>query len=133
MRNSLNPNDDIWSALEYNSPSHFQIDEVESIEAEVPGANDELSWWWILRLVNDRYILVSGSCDYTGWDCQSGITEYAIVDTALAAAKIAPEFENEWVDEGREIKKNLVNQILGEQPFGTEIKIRRVGYESNSD
>jgi len=130
MRNSLNPNDDIWSALEYNSPSHFQIDEVESIEAEVPGANDELNWWWVLRLVNDRYILVSGWCDYTGWDCQSGITEYEIVDTGLAAAQIAPELE-EYSD--REIRKNLVNQILGEQPFGTEIKIRRVGYESNSN
>jgi len=127
MRNSLNPNDDIWLALDCNYPKSFGVGEVESIEAEVPGANDELSWWWILRLTNDRYILVSGWCDYTGWDCQSGITEYEIVDTALAAAQIAPEFENEWRDEGREIKKNLVNQILGEQPFGTEVKIRKIG------
>lgn len=125
MRNRLNPDDDIWSALECNSPTHFIIGEVESIEAEVPGANDELNWWWILQLANDSYILVSGWCDYTGWDCQSGISEYEIVDTALAAAQLAPEFE-EYSD--REIKKNLINQVLGEQPFGTEIKIRKVGY-----
>jgi hypothetical protein len=125
MRNSLNPNDDIWSALECNSPSHFHVEEVESIEAEVPGANDELSWWWILQLTNDRYILVAGWCDYTGWGCQSGITEHEIVNTALAAAQMAPEFED---FSKREIKRNLVNQILGEQPFGTEITIRKVGY-----
>jgi hypothetical protein len=124
MRNSLNENDDIWSALECNSPETFQIGEVESIEAEVPGANDELAWWWILRLANDRYILVKGACDYTGWDCQSYIEEFDIVETALAAAQLAPEFEDY---SSRKIKQNLVNQVLGEQPFGTEI--RRVGYE----
>lgn len=124
MRNSLNPNDDIWSALEYNAPQSFQIEEVESIEAEVPGANDELDWWWVLRLANNRYVLVKGACDYTGWDCQSYIKEFDIVDTALEAAQIAPEFGDY---SKREIKRNLVNQILGEQPFGTEI--RRVGYE----
>jgi len=129
MRDSLNENDDIWSALDYNTPRTFQIGEIESIEAEVPGANDELSWWWVLRLANDRYVLLEGWCDYTGWDCQSGIVEYGIVETALEAAKLAPEAENGWKDD-REIRKNLSNQLLGEQPFGTEIKIRRVGYES---
>lgn len=117
-RDSLNPNDDLWYAMACNNPS-FSRDDVLSIVAEVPGQNDELTWWWILKLRvqgqnRAKYLLLSGWCDYTGWDCRSGLDEEGLHRTAWEAATNAPE-----QDGGRDIQFILLGQLNGDVPFGT--------------
>lgn len=116
-RQSLNPNDDLWYALECNGAS-FGRDDVVSIVAEVPGANDEMAWWWILKIrtpnwSRSKYMLFSGWCDYTGWDCRSGVEEHGYFAGALKAAQAAPES-----DGGRPVRDSLIGQIKGTEPFG---------------
>lgn len=109
----VHENDDIHYALQSNAPSTFHPDDIKDIVAEVPGGNDEYSWWWILELAPDKFALVSGWCDYTGWDCQSGIDEVGIFENALLAANAAPEIEEY---SNRAIRKNLAGQLSGEYP-----------------
>jgi hypothetical protein len=37
------------------------------------GENDSESWIWLVKLSNGEHWWLDGWCDYTGWDCQSGI------------------------------------------------------------
>src|SRR6478735_8794661 len=46
--------------------------DVAEIIAAVNGENDESEWLGVFRLNDGRFLLASGSCDYTGWDCQAG-------------------------------------------------------------
>ena len=63
-------NDDIKYAFECNGLSD-KLQLIDVIVAEVCGANDEDSWYWILQLKDGSFAWAEGSCDYTGWDCQS--------------------------------------------------------------
>ena len=105
-------NDDLWCALECNTPGIFSIDDIKDIVAEVPGANDEYSWWWVLEM-SSGFMLLEGSCDYTGWDCQSSITEFELRDTATKAAMDAPVVEEY---SKRTIQPNLIAQLEGKYP-----------------
>lgn len=103
--------------LEYavsNNPGIINLTNVKGIVAQVPGHNGEDSWYWILALRNGQFQAVTGSCDYTGWDCQSGIELIATTTTALKACSFT--FENDY---GREIRKNLVNQLKGNQAYAS--------------
>ena len=42
--------------------------DVAEIIAAVNGENDSDAWDGVFRLNDGRYLLASGSCDYTGWD-----------------------------------------------------------------
>ena len=106
-------NDDLWWALRYNDPKKFTTDEIVDIIAEVPGENDEFLWWWILELKNGKFALFGASCDYTGWDCQSGIDFEDVYNSAIEAANAAPIIEEY---SNRSIRKNLVGQLEGQYP-----------------
>jgi hypothetical protein len=62
--------DDIKYAFQCNGLAE-KLDEIDVIVAEVCGANDEDSWFWILQMKDGTFAWAKGSCDYTGWDCQS--------------------------------------------------------------
>jgi hypothetical protein len=111
-------NDDLQYALENNPPNEFKPEEITHIVAEVCGENDGCDWWWILKLTNNRFFLLSGGCDYTGWDCQSSIIEYGFFSSALKAAEAVP-FKDTY---NREIRANLLAQVKNKQPFGTYIE-----------
>ena len=111
--NQVHPNDDLWYAIENNGLNDFSEADIKDIVAEVPGENDEYSWYWILKLTNKKYALLSGWCDYTGWDCQSGLKTLGVYNTALQAANAAPKEEE---CSKRFIRLNLVNQIKGKYP-----------------
>ena len=108
------PDEDLEAYLWYNEDI-FTLDDIHNLHAEVPGHNDEDYWYWVIELKDGRFLLTSAWCDYTGWDCQSG-GESKVAESAEAAAMLAPEREN-----GREIRRNLLAQIRGEQAFGMEI------------
>ena len=42
--------------------------DVTEIIAAVNGENDGDEWIGVFRLSDGRYLVASGSCDYTGWD-----------------------------------------------------------------
>jgi len=110
----MNKNDDLWYALANNNPTKFLPDDITDIILEVIGANDELAWWWVLSLKNGKYVLLSASCDYTGWDCQSSINYEEIFDTIQQAVEASPEKEETY--SGRYIRKNLLGQFTGKYP-----------------
>lgn len=61
---------------------------VDAILLQLTGENDERSWHWIVRLADGRAAYITGSCDYTGWDCISSChaTEHDTIDAAIADA-----------------------------------------------
>jgi hypothetical protein len=108
------PDYDLEAYLSYNEDI-YKLEDIANIHAEVPGHNDEDSWYWVLELKDGRFVLTSAWCDYTGWDCQSEGDSQAAA-SAEEAAMLAPEKEYD-----REIRRNLLAQIKGEQPFGLEV------------
>ena len=104
--------DDLWTALDIHPPKTFSTDDIVQIIAEVPGENEELSWWWLLRLADDKFALVSAWCDFTGWDCQSGVTVEEVCNTAAECLDLVPIRDGS----GRRIRRNLMRQVTGEQP-----------------
>ncbi|MCK9597788.1 MAG: hypothetical protein M0R06_02030 [Sphaerochaeta sp.] len=115
MSNAIkyNDNDDLKYAIRYNGlEESFNESEIEEIVAEVPGENDGAYWYWIVRLTSGKFSLLVGCCDYTGWDCQSGLDVEGIFDTELQAAESAIEKDSY----GRPIRKNLVGQVKGTYP-----------------
>lgn len=110
------PDGDLEAYLNYNGDI-YSLEDIANIHAEVTGHNDEDNWYWIIELKDGRFVLTSAGCDYTGWDCQSwGSSE--IASTADDAAKLAP-LNEEYT--GRNIQRNLLAQLRGEQPFGVEV------------
>jgi hypothetical protein len=108
------PDWDLESYLTYNDDI-FTSEDIANIHAEVPGHNDEDYWHWVIELKDGRFVWTEAWADFTGWDCQSG-GESKVAESAEAAAMLAPEREH-----GREIRRNLLAQIRGEQPFGMEV------------
>lgn len=46
--------------------------DVSRILAAVNGENGGADWLGLFLLKDGRYLVASGGCDYTGWDCQAG-------------------------------------------------------------
>ena len=62
-----NIDSDLSAALGYNDAG-VDASQITEIHAEIAGANDECNWYWIVKLNDGRYALITGCCDYTGWD-----------------------------------------------------------------
>ena len=106
------PDSDMKSAYASNSDSFpFDIREIQNIFANVPGHNDEDHWYWIVE-VKKQFYLIEAWCDYTGWDCQSGATVTLGRNPHDCCLKVKEEDK----------RQNLINQLVGTQPYGTEIK-----------
>lgn len=57
-----------WGPLENENG----CEDIVSLVCLHAGANDSDNWTWLVVL-NDSIWLVTGWCDYTGWDCQSNV------------------------------------------------------------
>lgn len=55
------------------SVAPFTFGDVARVIAYADGENDGPSWLVVLELADGRYVFADASCDYTGWDCQSGV------------------------------------------------------------
>jgi len=53
------------------SKATFSRADVAHIEGQCEGENDGDCWIVWGRLKDRRWFIASGSCDYTGWDCQA--------------------------------------------------------------
>lgn len=113
--------DDLFYALSNNPIEGVAIDSVEGILAELPGANDEIDWHWIIRLLPDgdgvaRYAYIDAWCDYSGWDCRSGIVDCTLGESVANVMAKVPEQDGDRV-----IRAQLQAQLDGTQPFALEV------------
>jgi len=65
---------DFAIAVEYNgSPEELKDVAVVALVCVQFGANDDEGWVWHVDFADGSKWVVEGWCDYTGWDCQSGL------------------------------------------------------------
>lgn len=105
--------DDIKYAFENNGLAD-KLDIIDIIVAEVCGANDEDSWYWIMKMKDGTFAWAKGSCDYTGWDCRSSADFYSGFPTSFEAWEAVKLSEYE---KRQGIKKSLFLQLTEESPF----------------
>ncbi len=64
---------DLEAALQHNIGEGLELDDIARAVCVKEGANDEENWIWYVQTNDGRVAEIDGWCDYTGWDCQSGI------------------------------------------------------------
>lgn len=64
---------DLCYAMEYNGYGPAQYNEMVSLVLEQQGERDGDSWRWRVGFDDGSTWIAEGSCDYTGWDCQSSL------------------------------------------------------------
>jgi len=99
---------DLFACLEYNPQDGFNVNDIAKVLAYEPGEHDGAAYHWVLELKDRRFVYLTGSCDYTGWDCQSGATSEFCPSPEYAAGR-AGSFET----------LNLMEQISAGQKNGT--------------
>lgn len=71
QQRAMNVDYDFVACIEYNidkKSDGWDLSDVERVIAVVEGEHDGASFHWIARLTGDRYVYMTGGCDYTGWD-----------------------------------------------------------------
>ncbi len=58
---------DLKDCLEYNVQANFVYEDIKEILANVPGEADGPEWHWIVQLKDNKFFLIEGNCDYSGW------------------------------------------------------------------
>ena len=58
----------LCECLEQNPQKDFYVLDIEKVLAIEEGERDESNWHWILQLSNEKFVYLTGGCDYTGWD-----------------------------------------------------------------
>lgn len=94
-------NSDLLNACKENG---IEWRDLVGVELEIAGENDEATWHWLVK-TKAGFAYVSGWCDYTGWDCQSGAERHdaATLDEALA---LVPQDERRIFEEMRAAGEN---------------------------
>lgn len=68
QRKHINADDDFCRALECH-PQPFNLHEVDRVLAVVQGDRAGSDWYWLVELLEpERYVYMTGRCDYTGWE-----------------------------------------------------------------
>lgn len=65
---------DFAYAIEYNERGPLVEHALTGLLMVEKGYNDGDDWLWLVRLSNGHHWWLRGWCDYTGWDCRSGVT-----------------------------------------------------------
>lgn len=71
------PNQDAWDfsyAVSYHLDQELFRSGIVQLHMVEQGYNDGGNWTWYVRLGDGSELIVTGGCDYTGWDCQSWAT-----------------------------------------------------------
>lgn len=103
---------DLFACLEYNSQDGFMVADIKRVLAVWEGERDGDAWRWVLELFDGRYLFLRGSCDYTGWDCQSG-AQHWVADSPEAAAELEVTHDREfdWHPPATAVREKLLAQI----------------------
>ena len=81
---------DLSAAMEYNDVTLSAP--ITDVLATIDGQNDEAPWHWLVILESGVFAYITGSCDYTGWDCQSSCEAYE-APNIRDCARLIPEAE----------------------------------------
>ena len=84
--------------------------QIKLVLGNIPGANDEEDWMWLVELENGRVAFLRGGCDYTGWDCQSGFAatvEYSDLSSAFSVIGL-PIYETNG---NRKVREQFLPQV----------------------
>lgn len=100
---------DLVACLEENPQEGFTIDDIAKVLAVFEGENDETDWHWILRLKDDRFIYLSGGCDYTGWDCRSWASHSVVNSPSDALFLVGEQYFR------RDVTREQIVSSLSEQ------------------
>lgn len=119
---------DLCACLEHNRPG-VSIAEIDKVLAVVEGENDGPDWFWVLALTGARFALLTGGCDYTGWDCQSGATAQVFDSReSLAAALEGFVEEHEYREERRPVVTQSLQTQLASAPAPVWTTISRMAH-----
>lgn len=115
---------DLSYNVEYNGGNMpgFRLEDVAYVLAALMGENDGPSYHWIIAMKDHTYAYVSGACDYTGWDCQSGGS--AEILPSLREVLAAVEHNKASDKQGVDFRKLLTLQLTGENAFGESTPAR---------
>lgn len=61
-------------------------EDVKKIIAAANGENDGADWIGLFELKDGRFLIASGGCDYTGWDCHAS-NHLAVADSLTTAIR----------------------------------------------
>lgn len=112
---------DLYTCLEFNGQENFSVYDIKQVLAVYEGYNDRDSWHWVLELkepiksihnkfvVINKYIYLTGWCDYTGWDCRSDAWS-EMCPSAVAAAHMATIIEQDEDHPGHDLH-NVINSV----------------------
>jgi hypothetical protein len=64
---------DLAYACEYNDLGPLADHRLAGLLMLQQGERDEGEWVWLVTVDDGTHWLATGWCDYTGWDCQSGL------------------------------------------------------------
>ena len=98
-------NYDLRSACEYNN---IDSSDLVDVLLEITGENDEASWHWIVTTTSG-FAYISGGCDYTGWDCQSGAERFDAATQEAALALCSQDVRRVFEDmlaKGEKVRPN---------------------------
>jgi hypothetical protein len=63
----------LLTALGYHPQEEWRAMDLEEIVVDIDNGSDEPSFTWVLK-AKGKWMAVRGWHDYTGWDCQSGLS-----------------------------------------------------------
>ena len=98
-------NYDLRAACEYNN---IDSSDLVDVLLEITGENDEADWHWIVTTTSG-FAYISGGCDYTGWDGQSGAERFAAATQEAALALCSQDVRRVFEDmlaKGEKVRPN---------------------------
>ena len=98
-------NYDLRSACEYNN---IDSSDLVDVLLEITGENVEADWHWIVTTTSG-FAYISGGCDYTGWDCQSGAERFDAATQEAALALCSQDVRRVFEDmlaKGEKVRPN---------------------------
>lgn len=110
------PRSDLKYAVSiYGYDGRESIKEITPV-AVIHGENDGACWHWLVKTDSNRFMYITGGCDYTGWDCRGHLNFGETFESLDEANLTIPgdDYNN------RSVREILVAQATGKIPYGEE-------------
>lgn len=96
-----------WRTPEENEGYQGPVRSVVEVIAASPGENDEASWLGVFLLGEpyNKYAVIAGGCDYTGWDCMGNygtVEYYQDINAAVSQLALTNEMRERLGDQLRQ-------------------------------
>jgi len=99
-------------------------EDIAKVIATADGKNDGDHWVGIFKTKDKKYLYVTGWCDYTGWDCQSGGSAEIYNTLKECIACVTPEHRS---------RLNLLEKTQGKKSYRETLKDIQRTVNDNDD